>query len=155
MNQVPPLTLIACRQRPSRAAFLRAACGALLLSLAGVLAGCTSATFDSVPTWAGGEPQNLPVRPTTPDAYPPVHDRPPERSAKLASEQDVAKMQQQLVEAHAKQTAEAQKLHSESAGVVSDSQKLAAARDDAARKKKPRKARPKASANAADKPVQN
>ena len=155
MNQVPHLTVSISHPPPRRAAPLRAACGALLFGLAGFLAGCSSATFDSVPTWAGGEPQALPARPAAPYAYPPVHDRPPARSAKLASEQDVAKMQQQLIEARAKQAAEAQQLQTESASVVADSQKLAAARDAAARKKKPRKVRPKASANAADKPAQN
>lgn len=138
---------------------VRAATGALLLGLAGflsgLLAGCSSATFDSVPVWAGGEPENLPARPTTPAAYPPVHDRPPARSAKLASEQDIAKMQQQLMQARTQQAAEAQKLQSDSAGVVADSQKLAAARDSTARHQKPRKKRPKTSAAAPETPAQN
>ena len=155
MNQVPHLTLTVCHPRPHRAALLRAAGGVLLLGLVGLLSGCSAATFDSVPTWAGGEPQDLPARPATPYAYPPVHDRPPQRSATLASEQDVARMQQELIQAHAKQTAEAQQLRTDSASVVADSQKLATARDDLARHQKPRKTRPKASANAADKPAQN
>ena len=69
---------------------------AVLLAAAGVLPGCSS-VIDQIPTWAGGLPDGVPPRPATQPAYPAVHDMPPARNQTTLSEQEKAKLEEDLV----------------------------------------------------------
>jgi hypothetical protein len=68
---------------------------ALLVVLAGGLAGCSSA-IDQVPTWAGGLPNGVPERPAMPPAYPAVHDMPPPRNDTVLTEAERKKLKDDL-----------------------------------------------------------
>jgi hypothetical protein len=58
--------------------------------LAAMLAGCTSATFEHLPSDIGGLPADAPAPPATAYQYPAVHDMPPPRSdTPLTAEQQI------------------------------------------------------------------
>lgn len=69
------------RRRVRRAR--RLACALLLTSM---VAGCSTAQVDSIPTSIGGLPEGAPKRSDNPPAYPAVHDMPPDRSKPLLDE---------------------------------------------------------------------
>jgi len=60
---------------------------AIALVGGGILLGaCSASTIaDHMPTAAGGLPEDAPKRPAIQAAYPPVHDRPPERPSILTA----------------------------------------------------------------------
>ena len=70
--------------------------------LAGVLllAGCAAATIaDNMPTAAGGLPEGVPSRPTTPTPFPAVHDMPPPRATTVLTEDEQKKLEDDLAAA--------------------------------------------------------
>lgn len=72
----------------------------LTLSVAAVaIGGCASSMVETMPSWADGEPANIPARPATPLEYPAVNERPPARSTKLISEDEEAQIERQLTAA--------------------------------------------------------
>ena len=72
----------------------------LLVTAAAMLAGCSSASVtDHIPTAVGGLPEGVPPRPTTPQAYPAVHDMPPARSQATLSEEERKKLRDDLAAA--------------------------------------------------------
>jgi len=54
---------------------------------------------DNMPTIAGGLPENAPARPTSPGAYPAVHDLPPPRSQAVLTSEEQRKLEQELIAA--------------------------------------------------------
>lgn len=72
--------------------------------------GCSTKTIDSIPDWAGGEPVGTPERPAAQAEYPPVNDRPPPRPTELITEEEQAKIEQDLAIAHAAQAARAKQV---------------------------------------------
>ncbi len=86
--------------------------GAALALSAAALAGsgCSSKVIDAVPNWAGGEPVGTPERPASQAEYPPVNDRPPPRRTELITEEEQAKIEQDLAAAHAAQAVRAKQV---------------------------------------------
>jgi hypothetical protein len=74
----------------------RALVAAGLIAAAVALAGCGSTIADRMPTAAGGLPEGSPQRPTTPAAYPAVHDMPPPRATQVLSDADAQKLENDL-----------------------------------------------------------
>jgi hypothetical protein len=74
----------------------RALVAAGLVAAAVALAGCGSTIADRMPTAAGGLPEGSPQRPTTPAAYPAVHDMPPPRATQVLSDADAQKLENDL-----------------------------------------------------------
>ena len=79
---------------------------ATALSLALVVAGCSS-MIDSVPHWAGGEPEGTPQRTANELQTPPVNDRPPPRDAKIITVDEQAKAEKELAAAREVQAKQA------------------------------------------------
>ena len=75
----------------------RALVAAGLIAAAAALAGCGSTIADRMPTAAGGLPEGTPQRPTTPAAYPAVHDMPPPRATPMLSDADAKKLEDDLI----------------------------------------------------------
>jgi hypothetical protein len=71
---------------------------ALLVLVTVSLAGC-STIGDHLPTAAGGLPEGAPTRPSTPSAYPAVHDMPPPRSQSVLTDAEQQKLEDDLVAA--------------------------------------------------------
>jgi hypothetical protein len=74
----------------------RALVAAGLIAAAVALAGCGSTIADRMPTAVGGLPEGSPQRPTTPAAYPAVHDMPPPRATQVLSDADAKKLEDDL-----------------------------------------------------------
>ena len=74
----------------------RALVAAGLIAAAVALADCGSTIADRMPTAAGGLPEGSPQRPTTPAAYPAVHDMPPPRATQVLSDADAQKLENDL-----------------------------------------------------------
>jgi len=67
---------------------------------------------DSIPTWAGGEPEGTPQRLATELPTPPVNDRPPPRDTKVITVEEQTKIVKELAaarEVQAKQAAQVKK----------------------------------------------
>jgi hypothetical protein len=65
--------------------------------------------IDSVPHWAGGEPEGTPQRSATEMQTPPVNERPPPRDAKIITVDEQSKIEKELAaarEVQAKQAAQ-------------------------------------------------
>ena len=79
----------------------RAGAPALLLACAVILSGCSAGQTiaDHMPTAVGGLPEGTPQRPSTPAAYPAVHDRPPKRDSPMLTDQEQRKLEEDLVAA--------------------------------------------------------
>jgi hypothetical protein len=74
-------------------------------------AGCSTA-IDSVPSWAGGEPQGVPQRVANEMEYPPVHQRPPAPANKIVTVEEQTKIERELAaarDAQAKRAAQVKK----------------------------------------------
>ena len=86
---------------------------ATALCLALAAAGCSTSAIDSIPNWAGGEPQGAPQAAGDRAAnIPPVNDRPPTRDTKVVTVEEQAKIEKELAaarEAQAKQAAQVKK----------------------------------------------
>jgi hypothetical protein len=84
-----------------------------VLAVALAVSGCAAASVaDSIPNWAGGEPQAAPKRLATELEYPPVNDRPAARDTKIVTVEEQTKMEKELAaarETQAKQAAEVKK----------------------------------------------
>jgi hypothetical protein len=95
------LTTRSRRNLPQRIIAQRRALAAASLTVASViLAGCTVGNLgDRLPTAAGGLPENVPARPTTPAAYPAVHDMPPPRPENVLSDEERKKLEDDLIAA--------------------------------------------------------
>jgi hypothetical protein len=62
-----------------------------------LLTGCASQSlFDKLPQSMGGLPSGAPARPSTPPAYPAVHDMPPPRENSTLTETEQDKLQKEL-----------------------------------------------------------
>lgn len=72
---------------------------ATLLAAAAGLAGCASTIGDSLPAAVGGLPESAPRRPENPPAYPPVHDRPPQRDSTVLSGKEQKQLEDELAAA--------------------------------------------------------
>jgi hypothetical protein len=73
---------------------------AVLLAAGMSVAACSSANIaDNLPAATGGLPQNAPQRPSTPGAYPAVHDMPPARSSAVLTEEEQKKLEEDLIAA--------------------------------------------------------
>jgi hypothetical protein len=68
---------------------------AAALLLAVTLAGCSS-VVDNIPSSLGGLPEGAPARPTTPTAYPSVHDMPPPRQERALDDADSKRLREEL-----------------------------------------------------------
>ncbi len=82
---------------------------------------CSSSVIDSIPSWAGGEPVGTPERPTATAEYPPVNERPPPRPAQLITEEEQAKVERELAEAHAAQIQRAQQVRKDRSDMLANS----------------------------------
>jgi hypothetical protein len=65
-------------------------------AIALTLAGCSSTLFSEIPSSVGGLPAGTPERPSTPAAYPAVHDMPPPRSDTVLTDAEQKKIQSDL-----------------------------------------------------------
>jgi|SRR5579871_4785970 len=63
-----------------------------------MLAGCSGSMMaDHLPTAVGGEPSGVPDRPMTEQAYPAVHNMPPQRSTVTLSEAQQKQLENDLI----------------------------------------------------------
>src|SRR5690242_1703427 len=69
---------------------------AVLLTVAAVLTGCSSA-IDHIPTAIGGLPEGIPARPAEPPPYPAVHDMPPPRGSTPLNEAEKKQLKDDLI----------------------------------------------------------
>jgi hypothetical protein len=60
--------------------------------------------FSDLPTSVGGLPANTPERPSTPPAYPAVHDMPPARPDAVLTDAEQKKAAQDLIAARDRQS---------------------------------------------------
>ncbi len=100
--------MLASKTRTARLLKWTAALAVLTVALAG--GGCSTKTIDSIPNWAGGEPVGTPERPAAQAEYPPVNDRPPPRRTELVTEEEQAKIEQDLAAARAAQAVRAKQV---------------------------------------------
>jgi hypothetical protein len=77
------------------------------LCLALTAAGCSSTVVESIPNWAGGEPEGTPQRLATELPTPPVNDRPPPRDTKIITVEEQAKIEKELAAAREVQAKQA------------------------------------------------
>ena len=98
---------------------------AAALCLALAAAGCSTSAIDSIPAWAGGEPQDAPKRLETELQYPPVNDRPPARDTKVVTEQEQAKIENELAAARATQARQAAQLKKDREAMIANQPKPA------------------------------
>ncbi|HVY00631.1 MAG TPA: hypothetical protein VHA55_12670 [Pseudorhodoplanes sp.] len=96
MTQMPRILLTSARCRRSWPA-VAALLGAVLVG------GCAGTVGDSIPADLGGLPADAPARPTTPLAYPAVHDMPPPRPVRMLDEEQQEKLQKDLIRARERQ----------------------------------------------------
>lgn len=76
----------------------------LLAAVSLTLAACSSTLFSELPAGVGGLPAGTPERPSTPAAYPAVHDMPPPRNDAVLTDAEQKKIQSDLNAARAKQS---------------------------------------------------
>jgi len=76
----------------------------LAAAIALTLAACSSTLFSEVPTSGGGLPAGTPERPSSPAAYPAVHDMPPPRNDTVLTDAEQKKIQSDLNAARDQQT---------------------------------------------------
>ena len=76
----------------------------LAVVVASTLSACSSTMFSELPPSVGGLPAGTPERPTTPTAYPAVHDMPPPRNDAVLTEAEQKKIQHDLNAARDQQT---------------------------------------------------
>jgi len=69
----------------------------LILALLMPLAGCSA--FSNPPNWAGGAPEGAPPRPAARAEYPAVHDLPPRRAVRPLTDDEQARLTQDLMSA--------------------------------------------------------
>jgi hypothetical protein len=96
---------------------------ALVFALALSLAGCSSSHIDSVPNWAGGEPQGAPARLATEMEYLPVNERPPARETKIVTVEEQAKIEHELAAARDVQAKQAAQVKKDRAGMLANKPK--------------------------------
>jgi hypothetical protein len=83
-------------RRANRGFSIGAVIGAAAAAL--LLAGCSGSMMaDHIPTAAGGLPEGVPDRPTTEQAYPAVHNMPPQRTTSTLSEAQQKQLETDLV----------------------------------------------------------
>ena len=63
---------------------------------AGMLAGCTSSSFEQLPRSMGGLPEGVPPQSATPVAYPSVHEMPPKREEAVLTEAEKKRLREEL-----------------------------------------------------------
>jgi hypothetical protein len=73
--------------------------GLAALALGAMLAGCSSAMIDNIPTSLGGLPEGVPQRPAVQPAYPAVHDMPQQRPDVPLSEAERKQLAEDLARA--------------------------------------------------------
>lgn len=95
----------------------------LALALALGTAGCSTSAIDSIPAWAGGEPEGAPQRPATEMQYPPVNDRPPPHDTKIVSEEEQAKIERELAAAREAQARRAAQVKKDRASMIANQPK--------------------------------
>lgn len=98
---------------------------AAAFALALAAAGCSASHIDSIPTWAGGEPQGTPPRLASEMAYPPVHDRPPPLTTKIISVEEQTKIEQELVASRDAQAKRAEQMKKDRDAMLAEKPKLA------------------------------
>jgi len=91
--------------------------------LALTAAGCASSAIDSIPTWAGGEPQGAPQRLAKEMEYPPVHDRPPAHETKIITVEEQAKIERELAASREVQAKKAEQLKKDRATMLANKPK--------------------------------
>ncbi len=97
---------------------------AAALGLALAAAGCSSTSIiDSVPNWAGGEPQATPPRLATEMEYPAVNDRPPARDSKVVTVEEQAQIEKELTAARDVQAKQAAQVKKDRAGMLANQPK--------------------------------
>lgn|SRR6476661_7934128 len=87
-------------------------------------AGCSASHFDSIPNWAGGEPQGVPARPAAEAEYPPVHDRPPPLTTKIISVEEQTKIEKDLAASRDAQAKRAERMKKDRDTMLADKPKL-------------------------------
>ncbi len=101
----------------------RAIAPGLAFALALGVAGCSTSAIDSIPNWAGGEPQGMPQRPANAMEYPPVNDRPPSRDTKIVTTEEQAKIERDLAAARDAQARQAAQVKKDRAGMIANQPK--------------------------------
>ena len=73
---------------------------ALLIASGAILGACSATTIaDHMPTAVGGLPEGSPERPAEQHSYPPVHDRPNERSSSTLTAAEQKRLEEDLIAA--------------------------------------------------------
>ena len=96
---------------------------AIVFVIALSAAGCSSASVDSIPHWAGGEPPGAPRRLATELEYPAVNERPPPRDTKVVTEEEQAKIERELAAARDAQAKKAAQAKKDRAGMLANKPK--------------------------------
>jgi hypothetical protein len=96
---------------------------AIVIALALGAAGCSSSHIDSVPNWAGGEPQGAPARLATEMDYLPVNERPPPRDTKVVTVEEQTKIEKELAAARDVQAKQAAQVKKDRAGMLANKPK--------------------------------
>lgn len=96
---------------------------AIVFAVALGAAGCSSSHIDSIPNWAGGEPQGAPARLATEMEYLPVNERPPARDAKVVTVEEQAKIEHELAAARDVQAKQAAQVKKDRAGMLANKPK--------------------------------
>jgi len=86
-------------------------------------AGCSTTAVDSIPTWAGGKPENAPPRLATEMEYLPVNERPPARDSKIVTVEEQAKIEKELTAARDMQAKQAAQVKKDRAGMLANQPK--------------------------------
>jgi hypothetical protein len=95
----------------------------MAFGLALIAAGCSTTSIDSIPNWAGGEPQGTPPRLATEMETPPVNERPPARDAKVVSVEEQTKIEKELAAAHATQAKQSEQVKKDRATMIANKPK--------------------------------
>ena len=96
---------------------------AAMLVLALGAAGCSASHIDSIPNWAGGEPQGTPSRLANEMEYPPVHERPPPLDTKVISVEEQTKFERQLAASRDAQAKRAEQMKKDRAIMLANQPK--------------------------------
>ena len=95
----------------------------LALAISAALLGACASSFEanqdraanivtgSLPTWAGGEPANVPARPTTPPAYPAINAPIPPRATPALTPEEQSKAVADLIAARNRAAAQGKAAH--------------------------------------------
>ena len=76
----------------------------IVAALLTTLSACSSTMFSEMPAAIGGLPAGTPERPSTPPAFPAVHDMPPPRDDTVLTDAEQKKVQADLMAARDRQT---------------------------------------------------